>query len=217
MADELPNSGERFRDDLLEWGEENRRDYPWRNRDRSFYEVFVAEFFLTQTPADNVARVYPSFLNQYPSLVALRESNRAELEASIEPLGFQRMRTEALTEIAADYDTLPQQRDDLLNLPRVGDYVADATLCFACERPLPIVDRNVVRTYKRVFEPTFPESPFERRAFAKRMVPDDGREARLYNLSLLDFGALVCQKRNPRCKTCFASDYCSYYKSTQEE
>jgi len=42
-------------------GEENRREYPWRESNRTLYEVFAAEFFLTQTPADNVAAVYPSF------------------------------------------------------------------------------------------------------------------------------------------------------------
>lgn len=217
MTDRLPTNGERFREALLGWGEENRREYPWREPDRSFYEVFIAEFFLTQTPADNVARVYPSFLKRFPSLLAVREADPTKLKATIEPLGFQRMRTEALTEIAADHDTLPRRRDDLVDLHRVGDYVADATLCFACERPLPIVDRNVVRTYERVFGPMFPDSPSERRAFAERMVPDDGREARLYNLSLLDFGALVCQKLDPRCELCFASEYCRYDQSTGEE
>ena len=210
-------SGERFRVGLLAWGEENQREYPWREPNQSLYEVFVAEFFLTQTPADNVAQVYPSFLKRFPSLTAVREADPTKIEATIEPLGFQRMRTEALIEIAEEHDVLPRERGGLTALPRVGDYVADATLCFACERPLPIVDRNVVRAYERVFGPTFPESRTERQAFAKRMVPDDGREARLYNLSLLDFGALVCRKRDPRCEDCFASDYCEYYGSKWED
>lgn len=55
-----------FRSDLLEWGQQNRRDYAWCESDRTLYEVFVAEFFLTQTPADNVVAVYPTFLEQFP-------------------------------------------------------------------------------------------------------------------------------------------------------
>jgi A/G-specific adenine glycosylase len=33
--------------------------------------VFVAEFFLTQTPADNVATVYPGFIERFPTLDAI--------------------------------------------------------------------------------------------------------------------------------------------------
>jgi len=58
----------RFPTNLLEWGQENRREYPWRESNRTLYEVFVAEFFLTQTPVDNVAAVYPSFLERFPTL-----------------------------------------------------------------------------------------------------------------------------------------------------
>ena len=57
----LSEAERRFRTSLLEWGKENRREYPWRESNRTLYEVFAAEFFLTQTPADNVAAVYPSF------------------------------------------------------------------------------------------------------------------------------------------------------------
>jgi A/G-specific adenine glycosylase len=52
-----------FRPALLKWGQGHQRNFPWRERDRSFYEVFVAEFLLTQTPAENVATVYPRFVD----------------------------------------------------------------------------------------------------------------------------------------------------------
>lgn len=215
VSPNLPAYAEQFRHDLLSWGRENRRPYPWRDDGRTLYEVFVAEFFLTQTPADNVADVYPAFLEHFPSLEALDDADPEEIEATIEPLGFQRMRTEALDELAEEYDTLPRDRERLLTLTRVGPYVADATLCFALERSLPILDRNVVRVYDRVFGSAFPKKTSERREFAAQLVPDDGEEARRYNLALLDFGALVCQKREPTCETCFASEYCRYYDARE--
>lgn len=216
VSSRLPAEASDFREQLLSWGKQHRRDFPWRERERSLYEVFVAEFFLTQTPAENVADVYPTFLEKFPSLSALRDGTPAAIETTIKPLGFQRMRTDALCDIADEYDQLPCERAELIELPRVGPYVADATLCFACDRALPIVDRHVVRAYDRVFGLDFPSGDRSRRAFATGMVPDDGRRARLYNLSLLDFGALVCQKRDPECAACFASSYCTYYQTQNE-
>jgi hypothetical protein len=59
---------EQFRSALLGWVEENLRDFAWRKTDRSLYKVFVAEFFLTQTPAEDVADVYPKFLERFQDL-----------------------------------------------------------------------------------------------------------------------------------------------------
>jgi A/G-specific adenine glycosylase len=177
------------------------------------YEVFVAEFFLTQTPADNVAGVYPTFLSRFPSLEAVDSADGDELEATIEPLGFQRMRTEALQQIANEHDQLPRDREVLRELPRVGPYVADATCSFALNEPVPILDRNVVRIYERVYGDEFPDGEAERRAFAAELLPDDGATARRYNLALLDFGALVCQKRDPLCEECPLADSCAFYTS----
>lgn len=204
-----------FRRDLLHWAGDNLRAFPWREPDASLYEVFVAEFFLTQTPAANVASLYPKFLDRFPALNTIETADRDELEDAIEPLGFHRMRSEALTEIASQHTSLPDTEAELLELPRVGPYVANATLCFALDRPRPIVDRNVVRVYDRVFRSEFPDSEAERRVFAEQMLPEAGKKARTYNLALLDFGALICVGVDPRCEPCFASDYCEYYQETE--
>lgn len=215
MADSPPKPGQTFVLDLLSWSETNLRRFPWRDRELSFYEVFVAEFFLTQTPAGNLDRHYRGFLRKYPDLGAIKDASVDELKTAIEPLGFQRMRAEALASIASDYEELPRHPDELRELPRVGPYVADATLCFAEERPLAILDRNVHRVYNRVFGSEYPDERSERVEFAELLLPNAILEARRYNFALLDFGASLCLKRNPRCAECFASEYCSYYRPAE--
>ena len=209
----MPSRKGQFRSDLLGWAETHLRNFPWRDCSLSVYEVFVAEFFLTQTPAENTAKIYPEFLAQYPSLEHIRQVPEAELAQAIEPLGFQNQRAEALSEIATRYDEVPIDRDELLSLPLVGPYVANATLCFAKSERLPILDRNVIRVYDRVFGDEFPGATERRREFAVEMLPSDKEVARKYNLALLDLGTLVCEKRDPQCRDCFAREYCSYYRS----
>lgn len=199
-----------FRADLLAWGESQIRSFPWRDPEASLYEVFVAEFFLTQTPAENVAEVFPRFVARFDSLSAIRAEDESRLADWIKPLGFHNMRAEALKQIATEHDTLPRTVEGLQALPRVGPYVANATLCFALERRLPIVDRNVIRVYDRVFGEEFPEGDRARVVFAESMLPETGEEARTYNLALLDFGAAICQKQEPACDVCFAAEYCDY-------
>jgi len=206
----LPDTANKFRTSLLEWAEDNTRDFPWRDTNRPRYEGCLAEFFLTQTPADNVAKVYPTFIDRYPSLEAIDSSDSEELESVIEPLGFQRMRTRALKSIADSVDTLPGDSEQLQELERVGPYVANATLCFADRVPVPILDRNVERIYNRVFGDQFPDTRRDREEFCAEILPENPDEARQFNLALLDFGATVCSKQNPDCDGCFASEYCVY-------
>lgn len=200
---------EQFRSSLLAWASENTRDFPWREPDRSLYDVFVAEFFLTQTPANNVAAVYTEFLDEFPSLEAIEAAHEDDLAEVIEPLGFYNIRSRALKEIAEENDGLPDTTDELLELPRVGEYVANATLCFANDATVPILDRNVERIYSRVFGEDWPDTSPEQLSFAEELVPRG--EARRYNLALLDFGAAIC-KPEPLCEECFATGYCEYYQ-----
>lgn len=202
----------RFQEDLFKWGQEHLREYPWRESDRTLYEVFIAEFFLTQTPADNVAAVYPRFLRRFPTLDVIARADEDELVDAIEPLGFQNMRARALKQIASTHDCLPTEPELLEELPRVGRYVANATLCIAKGDQLPILDRNVKRVYNRVFRNRWPETDSDQLAFTERLVP---HEARSYNLALLDFGALVCQTE-PLCEQCFANEYCVYFQESTQ-
>ncbi|MEE6211093.1 hypothetical protein U3A55_13165 [Salarchaeum sp. III] len=199
---------EQFRTHLLNWGQDNIRSFPWREPDRTLYEVFVAEFFLTQTPAHNVATVYPRFLSQFPSLDAIRSATESELVEIIRPLGFYNMRASALKQIAETNDTLPDTPSELEKLPRVGEYVANATVCFTYDTPLPVLDRNVNRVYSRVFGDEWPDGHSDQLRFTADLVPD---AARLYNFALLDFGATVCTP-DPRCNRCFANSYCAFYR-----
>lgn len=208
----LPSSAECFRAALLEWESDHYRPYPWRRGDASVYETFIAEFFLTQTPSDNVAAVYPDFLARFDSLSAIDATPTEELREVIEPLGFQNMRSEAVKEIGATHDRLPRSVKELTQLPRVGEYVANTTLCLALSRSLPVVDRNVNRVYSRVFGEAYPNSHGDRRTFATRMLPTDGKRARKYNMALLDFGALNCTKQPPACDGCVARVDCRYVK-----
>jgi A/G-specific adenine glycosylase len=96
-----------FQSALLEWFPTAGRSFSWRAAEATRYEVFLAEFFLTQTPAEIVATVYPTFLEQFPSLPAVEDSPEETLQTAIRPLGFQRMRATALKEIAATRDELP--------------------------------------------------------------------------------------------------------------
>lgn len=206
---------ETFRQGLLKWSEEHLREFPWRST-TSPYEIFVAEILLSKTPVSKVEPLYETFLKRYPTLSDLEAADKEELSTMLHPLGLQNRRAAALIKIGRKLSNngIPESEERLLELPYVGKYVANATLCFAFGHNRPIVDSNVIRVYNRVFdlEITNPEST-EMWQFAFDMLPE--KNARRYNLALLDFGSTACTTQNPACEACFANEFCEYYLQRQ--
>jgi A/G-specific adenine glycosylase len=203
---------ERFQELLLEWAEEHEREFPWRDPEASLYEVFMSEMFLRRTRADVVESFIPEFFERYPDIASLREADHETLAETIRPMGLQNKRASGLLELAQDIEGvgIPTDPGELAELPQVGPYVANATLCFALNQQLPIVDRNVDRIYRRLFGDAWSDLDEPTRyEVAAELLP--ASRARTYNLALLDFASMVCTAPDPICERCPATDHCRYY------
>lgn len=203
---------ESFRSDLLAWSYDNLRSFPWRETSDP-YELLVAEILLQKTAAEKVESIFTEFLRRYPSLEALADAEQEELAEIIYSLGLQNQRSRALISIGQELEDtgVPADEDELLDLPYVGQYAANATLCFAFGEPRPIVDANVVRVYNRAFGKEFDYRDEKAWDFAAKVIPES--YAWEFNLAILDFAAAICIPGRPNCDECFFSDECEYYQS----
>ena len=55
-----------FRQSLVEWFEEEKRDLPWRHT-KDPYKIWVSEVMLQQTRVDTVIPYYNRFMESFPS------------------------------------------------------------------------------------------------------------------------------------------------------
>jgi A/G-specific adenine glycosylase len=202
---------ESLRESVLAWGDENLRTFPWRE-DASPFEVLVAEVLLSRTPAPRVAPVFEELVERYPSVEAFAEASPEDVAEVLEPLGLHNVRAEAIVRNANDVldEGVPTDADALGELHYVGQYALDATLCFAFDEDRPIVDANVVRVYERAFGLDLEPRSKKTRELAERVLPEG--DVPRFNLTLLDFGAEVCQPRTPDCESCPFSTRCRYYE-----
>lgn len=205
-----------FRRRLLKWHKGRAREFAWR-RNRVPWLVLMAEVLLQRTDSRQVEPVYVQAASRYTTpRVFLRASLRS-LRRLFGPLGLTK-RIGVLRKIARQierqYDgSLPDQEEELLRLYGVGRYIANAVLCFAFGRDVPIVDSNVIRVFQRFFGVRSSRArPRDDPSFwflAGRLVPQ--RRARAMNLALLDFEALVCTPRTPACPSCPVNARCRYW------
>ena len=148
----LPEKTNRFRSILLAWGDNNIRSYPWRYVDDP-YQVIVSEFMLHRTQTRQVVPIYELFIGLYPTLQEFAGANREDVEQILKPLGLQwriQGMLDALDNFWHKYRGVPMDYGQLISVPTVGQYIAGAVVCFTSNKPLTLIDSNIVRVVGRV-------------------------------------------------------------------
>lgn len=209
------NKKEIFATRIVDWYKKEGRSFPWRKTKNAFH-ILISEIMLQKTDSKKVLSVYPSFIKKYPTPKHLAQANINTLKKEIHLLGIRdrarRLKTTAKTILLLYGGKVPTDRTQLLGLLGVGDYIANAVLCFAFNKDVPILDSNVIRVIKRVFSV---ESAKNRARtdkglweFASSLIPRG--KAVDYNRGILDFAATICTARSSNCPTCPVSDICDY-------
>jgi A/G-specific adenine glycosylase len=215
----VPASGDRrrFRQRLLAWYGRHGRDLPWRKTSDP-YHILVSEIMLQQTQVDRVLPKYAEWLAKYPSMLALAAAPEREVAETWYPLGYN-IRPRRLQAIAREAVTsyggeLPSDEATLLSFKGIGAYTAGAIRSFAFRQRAAILDTNVARVLFRVFVGKGdPKSHAMKRhlwTLSEAMMPR--RDVFDFNQALMDFGALVCVARNPKCLICPMSKNCAAYR-----
>jgi A/G-specific adenine glycosylase len=168
---------------LLAWYDKHGRDLPWR-RTRDPYAVLVSEVMLQQTQVARVVPRYLAWIERWPTAGALAAAPVAEVIRQWQGLGYNRRAVNlhrAACAIASD-----GWPDNLMELPGVGRYTADAVARFALDHPVLPADTNVQRVIERSRGDFGPASAH----------------------ALMDLGATVCLARIPRCDSCPLAEAC---------
>ena len=104
----------------------------------------------------------------------------------------------------------PQTLEGIKALKGVGDYTAAAIGSIAFGLPAAVVDGNVYRVLARHYGISTPinttEGKKEFAQLAQELLPRD--EASAYNQAMMDFGAIQCIPKSPRCGECPLMESC---------
>lgn len=212
----MKSRSEAFNQYLIKWFESNKRDFSWRQPELTPFQLLIAEIMLQKTGANQVENLFPDFIKNFPDANSILSIKDEKLEEILHPLGLFKRRTRDIKKtaqlIVENKNKVPATRKELMKLPGVGEYIANAVLCFAFNKPVPIVDANIGRVMKRFFSFPVKSAPSrDKHLFEKMKEILPTKEARNFNLALLDFAALVCLPRTPRCKDCPMSQSCDFF------
>lgn len=211
-----------FRRSLMRWFTLNGRELFWRSERACIYTMVVSEVLLQRTQASVVSGFLPTFLASFPDWQAIAQSDNETIGQVLRPLGLWRRRASALlslsTEITRREGRWPGTRQELEEMPAVGQYVASAVLMFEHGVPAPLMDASMARVLRRYFaiRPEKVDIRYDKQLQeVAHAVVDDPEFVRL-NWAILDFAALQCTKSCPSCKTCDLRSRCAYFAERRE-
>lgn len=214
MVREFPVRIQTLRRQLLRWYRENaRKDLPWRMT-RDPYAIWVSEAMLQQTQVDQVIPYYHRFLKKFPTVSALGRAPLEEVFDAWSGLGYysraRNLHAAAQRVVQEFGGHLPQEVNQLIQLPGIGRYTAGAIASIAYDRRVPILDGNVIRVITRYFgiqeNPRQPEVQNRLWELSSQLVPQESPGD--FNQALMELGALLCTPRQPRCGDCPVREGC---------
>ena len=195
---------------ILYWYDKNKRHLPWRikcSQKKKEYYTLVSEFMLQQTQVKTVIPYFNNFVKKVPNLKALSKSNQKKVLKLWEGLGYytraKNLHKTSKILIKKYNGQVPESFAKLKELPGIGDYTANVLLALIYNQPRVALDSNVKRVLSRLFNINVED---EVNLFKTKRNGDLAE-------ALMEFGALICKPKNPRCHECKIKKMCTYYAS----
>ena len=162
---------------------------------------------LQQTQVKTVIPYFNNFVKKIPNLKALSKTKEKKVLKLWEGLGFYR-RAKSLHKtskiLVKSYNgKIPSTFIKLKELPGIGDYTANVLLALIYNQPRIGIDGNVKRLLFRFFN----VNSWDVESLFKTARNADLAEA------IMEFGALICKPKTPKCNECKINKMCKYYKS----
>lgn len=199
---------------LISWFAQHARSLPWRDHPLPYY-VWVSEIMLQQTRVEAVKPFFARFIDVLPDVKALAECPEDRLLKLWEGLGYyNRVRNmqKAAIVVMEQYDgRIPDQYEELLKLPGIGNYTAGAIASIAHGQAVPAVDGNVLRVISRItgYDADIMKQSVRREYEEALMMIMPQMKPGIFNQALMELGATVCVPNGtPDCIHCPVKDLC---------
>ena len=204
---------------ILYWYDNNKRSLPWRRKyspKQKEYFTLVSEFMLQQTQVTTVIPYFNNFIKNIPNFEALAKVNETKLLKYWQGLGYysraKNLKKSAKLIIDEYNGRIPDNYNELIKLPGVGDYTASAISAIAFNQQIIPLDGNIERLLKRILNLKTEKEIKKENLHKEKKVFGQTSRSNDYVQALMEIGALLCKPKNPNCDKCPITKYCLSFK-----
>jgi A/G-specific adenine glycosylase len=139
-----------FREIVWDYFRAHRRNMPWRDNPAP-YHVLVSELMLQQTQVSRVVPKFIEFMHRFSSIDDLAKAPLAEVLDAWSGLGYNRrakfLHAAAQQIVGMHKGVIPDDFENLVTLPGIGQNTAGAILAYAFNRPVVFIETNIRTVY----------------------------------------------------------------------
>ncbi len=199
---------------IINWHKQHgRHDLPWQH-DVTPYRVWVSEIMLQQTQVVTVIPYFNRFIAAFPEVQMLAQAGIDHVLSHWAGLGYYargRNLHRAAQMVCEDYGgVIPADKEKLMALPGIGLSTAGAVMALAFKQRHAILDGNVKRVLSRFYAidgwPGSTDVQKQLWRVAEELTPKN--DVGLYTQAMMDLGAIVCTRTQPKCGECPLTHEC---------
>ena len=179
------------------------------------FSILIGTILSARTKDENTTKVVKKLFSKYKNAKQLAAAKTKEVEKIIKSIGFYHVKAKRIIEVAKIITNqykgkVPNNLEELVELPGVGRKTANCVLVYGFEIPAIPVDTHVHRISNRL-------------GLVKTKTPEETEEKlaesipRKYWLEINDtfvmYGQNICKPISPMCDVCKIKTECKFYKT----
>ncbi len=174
------------------------------------WQLLIATILSAQCTDVRVNIVTPALFKRFPSVRALADADRTELEKLVQSTGFYRNKAANIlacckTLVDKHQGEVPRTLEELTPLGGVGRKTANVVLGNAYGIPGLPVDTHVGRLARRMGLTRETDPVKVEKELMAELPPSEWTQ---FSLRMIDHGRAVCFARKPKCESCALADIC---------
>ena len=185
------------------------------NAETGPFSILIGTILSARTKDESTTKVVKQLFGKYKTPKDLANAKLKDVEKIIKPIGFFHVKSKRIIDVAKIINSkykgnVPNNLDDLVELPGVGRKTANCVLVYAFEKPAIPVDIHVHRISNRL-------------GLVKTKTPEETETALMkkipkkfwldINDTFVMYGQNICKPISPMCNVCKIKKNCKYYST----
>lgn len=190
-----------------------------KSQDNDPFKILIGTIMSSRTRDEKTTEAIRNLFSKYKGPKEIAEADVNDIKKLIYPVGFYNVKAERIKQVAGiiykNYNGIvPDNIDNLTDLPGVGRKTANCVLVYGFNKPAIPVDIHVHRIVNRIGV-IKSKDPLDTEKQLTKLL-DKNNWINL-NSILVRYGQNICTPQNPKCNYCPLKQECDFYKKNKKE
>ena len=183
--------------------------------DNDPFKILIGTILSARSRDENTSKIVRELFQTYKNARELARADIDDIKSIIRSIGFYNTKAERIKQVSKIIvekfqGIVPNEAEDLLELPGVGRKTANCVLVYAFNKPAIPVDIHVHRISNRI---GIVKTPNPKKTEEELIKIIDKKYWLVLNNTFVRYGQNICLPIRPKCEICSLTEICNYYKN----